>query len=56
MIRPGSLTISLVPTRAPMTRPTSWTGSAAAATQPRCDVVEAELLLVEERGQRGEAR
>ena len=32
---PGSFMMSLVPTRAPMTRPMIWAGSAAAATQPR---------------------
>ena len=32
---PGSRWISRLPTRAPMARPTSWAGSAAAATHPR---------------------
>ena len=49
MTRPGSSAISRVPMRAPMTRPTSCAGSTAAATKPRCTLVEVEHLLVEQR-------
>ena len=34
-IRPGSVRTYFIATRAPMIRPTSWSGSTAAATEPR---------------------
>ena len=40
--------------REPTTRPTSWNGSAMAEAKPAGTLVEAELLLVQQRGERDE--